>query len=172
MTRSRCVGPTDVCRRASAGKRSTRQDIISNVSLDIRPGYIIQRPLPSGAVEELIVDDPHLFRGVSSVGPYYSVTYHRKGVTPRGGSVHFTASGANSRINVQSIDASQNVTISTEHSELFDSLREAIENGVSSERERDTLVHSAEELRQAVEISPLELVADPRVRRFENAAIL
>lgn len=93
--------------------------------------------LPNGKEEAFLVKDPKCY-AKSPFGPHYQVEIARGGVYLKhtGGNYNITVSGSNSRVNVGSTDQSTNPVLA---GDTFNGLREALDEGVSDEGERERL---------------------------------
>ena len=83
--------------------------IIPDEKIPISPGDAILRQLPSGLVERFIVTDPGFITGQLGIKSHYQVKYRREGTQPEGVPGYVIhVSGPNARVNLNSIDNSQN----------------------------------------------------------------
>lgn len=89
---------------------------IHDPKLPIEVGDHLLRELPSGLVEDYLVDDPVLHSGLASIEAFYIVHVTRTGgqVQPQAAIQSITAHfhGDNARMNIQSTDNSTNTTVS------------------------------------------------------------
>ncbi len=95
---------------------------IHDPKLPIEVGDHLLRKLPSGLVEDYLVDDPVLHSGLASIQAFYVVHVTRSGgqVQPQAALQSITAHfhGDNARMNIQSIDNSTNTSANCTIDEL------------------------------------------------------
>lgn len=96
--------------------------------LPIQPNDRFLRELPSGLVEEYIVEDPGYQAGVGgTIRPHFQATVRRSDAAPAPASAIINnIQGGNSRVNINSVDNSQNLAISTRDDTIFQQLREKL----------------------------------------------
>jgi len=58
-----------------------------NVKLDFEAGDHIERKLPNGKLEHVVIDEPRFTKGFGMIPDMYSFTYSRQGAPPRQPSV-------------------------------------------------------------------------------------
>lgn len=123
-----------------------RKIIIFDAMLRIETEDRFVRNLPSGQVEEFIVEDASYTEAFHSIPAHWTVSCRRSGQplpTPR--SVTYNVSGPNSRINVQSHDHSTNI-VHSDSSQVFADMRQTVLSQVALESERTVLLERIEEL--------------------------
>jgi len=121
---------------------------ILKTDIPVEPGDKVIRILPSGVVEEYIVEDPGFYSGMGSIPDSYQMVVRRADPVrhqPIGASVVYNIIGANARFNINSVDNSTNI-IDSAPSEMFKALREAIRTRIQDERDRQHLLEKATEL--------------------------
>lgn len=96
-------------------------------SLPIEPNDRFLRSLPSGVVEEFIIEDPGYSAGLGEIKPHFQSAVRRSDqpVAPPSTIIN-NIKGANARVNIHSTDNSKNISIDTDNSALFEGLRERI----------------------------------------------
>ena len=138
----------------------TKMIFINDASLPIEVGDVIFRTLPSGVVEAFVVEDPGFHAAFGGIPAGYQIKVRRKGSEPKPHTVNYNLTGPNSRINIASHDASQNVVNASGADELFASLRNALETGIAQENERLQLLEEVERLKATVGTRSLDGVCD------------
>jgi hypothetical protein len=123
--------------------------LIDDTKLPIEEGDAIERTLPSGVVETLVVIEPGFFAGIHGMPAHYQVRV-RKGTAPASqhGSIVYNVTGPNARLNIQSADSSTNV-VSLAPTELFEQMVTAVRDGVELASDRDVLIDRIRELEAA-----------------------
>ncbi len=116
--------------------------ITFDTSLSIEPNDRFLRVLPSGLVEEYIVEDPGCQAGVGgAVKPHYKVSVRRIDSEPAPASTIINnIQGENARVNINSTDNSQNLAISTHNDAIFEQLREKLIGARLSEDVQTTIM--------------------------------
>jgi hypothetical protein len=119
-----------------------------DTQIPVRVGDTVLRTTPAGA-DTFIVEDPGFQPGHGSIEPSYVMKVRRAdaAVKAPGGTV-YNVTGANARFNINSTDSSVNV-VNQVPSELFDTLRQALEKAVPSP-DREELVRLSRELESNV----------------------
>ena len=122
-----------------------------DISLPVEPKDRFLRQLPSGLVEEYIVDDPGYQAGLGgSIKPHYQATVHRNDAAPASVSTIINnIHGENARVNVNSADNSQNFAISTRGDAVFDQLRELLTRAEFGEGEHAKFLTAISEMEAA-----------------------
>lgn len=83
--------------------------LIPDAKIPIEPDDAILRQLPSGIVERLVVTEPGFYTTNHGISAHYQVKYRREGQKPAGSpGYHIHLNGDNSRVNINSIDNSEN----------------------------------------------------------------
>ena len=106
--------------------------ITFDVTLTVQPNDRFLRKLPSGLVEEYIIEDPGYQAGVGgAIKPHFQSTVRRSDapaapISTIINNIVNNIHGANARININSTDNSQNIATITEGSEIFEQLRELL----------------------------------------------
>ncbi len=113
-------------------------------SLPVQPDDRFLRELPSGLMEEYIVEDPGYQGGIlGTIKPHFQARVRRSDAPAAPArTIINSIQGDNARINIDSIDSSQNLVISTSDNEIFDQLRERLA-GVSIEAEEKARINEA-----------------------------
>ena len=130
----------------------TNSIITRDASLPIEVGDRIERDLPHGRKETLSVAHVQFYRGSPGIPDFYEVTtmnpdsLHDRPSEP-GVSV-YVADSPHTRVNLNSIDNSNNV-ISTQAHEVFQRTRDLLEAGVEDNGERAVLLQSVDEMEAA-----------------------
>ena len=117
--------------------------ITDEVAMPLSAGDKIERRLPNGEIESLIVANAHLTRGHSGIPDFYSIEYIREGTQQFSGqpptvNVHVTDS-PQAHVNLNSADHSTNV-ISHQVEDLFARIRETLEREVADSIELEPLL--------------------------------
>lgn len=90
--------------------------VIEDESVPLEVGDHLLRKLANGNVEDFIVDDPAFYSGLSGMKAHFQVKVRRNGNPSAEKSViqNITNNfhGANSRVNIQSVDSSNNTSFS------------------------------------------------------------
>jgi hypothetical protein len=125
---------------------------IHDPSVPIAPGYEISRVVPSGLTEVYVVVDPGFCQAFGAIEAHYQVKVRRKEAIQGASSVvNYNLTGANPRVNIGSYDASHNVVFhSGDHRELFDRIRDAVQDGVTDLKERDSVLEAVSAMEHAV----------------------
>lgn len=115
-----------------------------DTSLPVQPEDRFLRELPSGLVEEYIVEDPGYQGGVGgAIKPHFQ-TKVRRSDSPAAPALTIinNIQGENARVNIDSVDNSQNLAISTQADTIFQQLRDKL-IGASLDAEEQALIMSA-----------------------------
>lgn len=98
--------------------------MLSDTNIPLVPGCTIARILPSGIVEEYIVEDPGFDQGFLPMSARFTAKVRRKDALPRRPQSTVYVTGPNARVNIGSLDASHNSVVYNEGSqeELFERL--------------------------------------------------
>ncbi|MDP3961699.1 MAG: hypothetical protein Q8Q26_16830, partial [Pseudorhodobacter sp.] len=125
--------------------------ITFDTSLTVQPGDKFLRELPSGLVEDYIVEDPGFQVGVGdAIKPHFQATVRRSdapAARPRKIITHIQ--GANSRVNIDSVDRSQNLVILTSGDEIFQQLREKVMGASLNEKKQAEIMAAIGEMARA-----------------------
>ena len=103
--------------------------IIEDATVPLEVGDHILRKLENGNVEDFIVDDPAFYgKNFTGIKPHFQVKVRRNGSPSKQGniiqSITNNFAGANSRVNIQSIDNSMNVSQQITREKLLEFLDE------------------------------------------------
>jgi hypothetical protein len=91
---------------------SAKSVLIPDETVPIDVGDVILRKLPSGIVERMTVIDPGFHAKFHGIKAHYQVKYRREGTQASGQAGYVVhVSGVNSRVNIGSVDASNNLVI-------------------------------------------------------------
>jgi hypothetical protein len=119
---------------------SVQSNMISifDPDLPIEVGDHFLRQLPSGLVEDFVVDDPGFRSGLESIPPHFQTKVHRSD-RPIGQpqTIITNIAGDNARVNVNSTDNSTN-TVTTNSATLFTEMLKAVAQ-IATKSERETV---------------------------------
>lgn len=122
--------------------------ITFDVSLPVQPEDRFLRKLPSGLVEEYIVNDPGYQGGIGgAIKPHFQAKVRRSdapATTTR--TIINNIQGDNSRVNIDSVDNSQNLAASSSSDEIFQQLRERLGAAKVQEGERTKMLEAIDEM--------------------------
>ena len=97
-------------------------------TLPIESGDRLLRALPSGLVDEFIVEEPGFHAGLHKIKAHFQTRVRRSGAAPAQlGTIINNISGENARVNIKSTDNSRNMVFSPENLEVFQALRKSLE---------------------------------------------
>jgi hypothetical protein len=117
--------------------------------LDVEPGDMIVRKLPSGREERLTVIDPQYHQGPGGRLAHWKILCEREGrLEPQPSSVTYNVSGPQARVNIGSVDQSSNV-IAAEAGATFEELRALLRTHVDNAEELNRLVRKVDQLEAA-----------------------
>ncbi|AMM84118.1 hypothetical protein [Martelella sp. AD-3] len=112
----------------------TNRIFMDDETLQLQPEDSLLRILPSGLVEEYIVEDPGFFAGGSMLPSHFQTKVRRSDAPVATATSiiqnithNFTISGNNSRINFNSTDNSQNTVSGSDTSAVLHELRRLLE---------------------------------------------
>jgi hypothetical protein len=126
-----------------------RKICLFDVALRIEAGDKFVRPLPSGQVEEFIVEEASYSEAFHGIPAQWTVTCRRSNQPPpEPRSVTYNVNGPNSRINVQSADHSTNI-VHTDSFQVFQDMRRTVTAELASGADRAGLLERIEELEKA-----------------------
>ena len=102
--------------------------ITFDTSLPVQPNDRFLRELPSGLVEEYIVEDPGFQGGIQgAIKPHYQARVHRTDARPApANQIINNIQGPNARININSTDNSHNVNVQDQRTQVYNELRERL----------------------------------------------
>ena len=129
--------------------------ITQDTSLLIEEGDTIERDLPHGRKETLSVTHVQFYGGLGSIKEFYEITTGKPNSfanrpSEPGVSVHVTDS-PHTRVNLNSVDSSNNVVSIRAKKEVFQQTRQLLETGVADSEERTALLQSVKEMEAAHE---------------------
>jgi len=138
-----------VMRRDVRASVQRRKIFIIDADLPVEPGDHFLRQLPSGLIEDFIVDDPGFVQGALGIESHFQATVRRSDV-PMGSAQTVTnhISGHNARVNIGSTDNSINVFKS--QSALFTGLEKASTQIADTEK-REAISEAIRGMREAHE---------------------
>ena len=113
----------------------------------LEDGDTYQRALPSGVVEEYLVQNSGYQSGIGSISAHYQSKVKKKSALQEQKplqNITYNVSGTNSRVNINSIDNSQNIS-ENDVSKLFEEVFNLIKT-IEGSHDRDCLQASAKEL--------------------------
>ena len=124
--------------------------LIEDVRLPIEIGDKFTRKLPSGLVDEFIVDDPGYHEKFDPIAAHYQVKVHRAGTQGSAGyrGTTYNVSGSNARLNINSHDHSTN-TIAFGDAQVFADLRKVLTESSIADGERAKLFAAIEAMANA-----------------------
>lgn len=122
-----------------------------DTSLPVQPEDRFLRELPSGLVEEYIVEDPGYQAGVGgAIGPHFQATVRRSDTAAAPAkTVINNIQGNNARVNINSVDNSQNLAITTADDEIFQQLREKLIDASLDASEQSKIMGAIDEMETA-----------------------
>lgn len=126
-----------------------------DTSLPIEPNDRFLRELPSGLVEDYVVEDPGYQGGVGgAIKPHFQAKVRRSDAPAAPARVIINnIQGENARVNIDSVDNSQNLAISAPDDEIFEQLLEKL-TGASLEAEENIRIMGAISEMQATKGTP------------------
>jgi hypothetical protein len=117
--------------------------------LPIEVGDHFLRQLPSGLVEDYIVNDPGFSPGLGSIGAHFQVRVRRSDApVAQPQTIINNFSGHNARVNVNSVDNSVN-NVTDGSDAAFDGISSVITSSISEAAGRDALLALVQELKVA-----------------------
>lgn len=123
---------------------------MDDATLPIEPGDRLLRTLPSGLVDEYLVDEPGFFAGLSGMDAHFQTKVHRSD-TPAAqpNTIINNIQGQNARVNINSTDNSQNIAISSDGSEIFEALHKVLEGSGIIGEDAQLIRKAIEEMEKA-----------------------
>jgi hypothetical protein len=122
---------------------------IDDASVPVEEGDRISRTLPNGLVESYLVLDRGFYEKFGGIPAHYQIEVRKESRPPdpsrAGATVIYNLHGANSRVNVHSIDSSTNVVDATPDV-VFERLRAALREAVAEETSRQELLKAVAKL--------------------------
>lgn len=115
-----------------------------DTSLPIQPNDRFLRNLPSGLVEEYIVINPGYQSGsIGAIEPHYQIEVRRSDTPPAlAQTIVNNVQGENARININSVDNSQNLSVSQEETLVFQQLKDQLIEADFEESESKRLLEA------------------------------
>lgn len=133
--------------------------ILKAQSFPIEVGDVFERVLPTGILEEYLIEDPNYFNGGSGIPAFYQCKVSKKGITKNNNqNITYNLNGNNSKVNINSTDSSTNV-LNTADNKIFDQLVEVINSQIPDKKE---------ELIKCVEEMKLEKGKEGFVQKYQN----
>lgn len=127
--------------------------ICTEVTIPLAADDIIERSLPSGKTEILIVSDVHLTRGQGGIPDFYSIDYKRASArrhSDQSATVNVHIEGSpQSHVNVNSTDHSTNV-IDSQSRDVFLEIRDLLKDAVSDSNELELLLERVADMENSV----------------------
>lgn len=125
--------------------------ITFDTSLPIQPNDRFLRKLPSGLVEEYIVENPGFQSSLGgAVEPHYQIDIRRSDAPPATAQTTINnIQGENARINIHSVDNSQNFSVSTSDDEIFQELKEKLLGANLDDAEEKAIFEAIEGMKSA-----------------------
>lgn len=126
----------------------SKKIFIADSTLPIEEGDKFERTLPSGLSEVFVVTNRGFFAGKGSIKSHYQVEVRREsaeGQKPAVQNITYNLQGQNPRVNVHSVDKSEN-TANINKNNVFAELRQTIKEKVNNKEEIDKLLKKISEL--------------------------
>ena len=132
--------------RASVQKQ---QIFIDDVTIPLSIGDKIERALPSGQREVLLITNFQMWKGIRRIRDYYEIDYRREGVRqhqrqPTNVNLHVSDS-PQARVNLYSNDQSQNI-INSQSEQLFSQLRELLKESIADSHDLKVLLERVDDM--------------------------
>ena len=132
--------------RASVQKQ---QIFIDDVTIPLSIGDKIERALPSGQREVLLITNFQMWKGNRTIRDYYEIDYRREGVRqhqrqPTNVNLHVSDS-PQARVNLYSNDQSQNI-INGQSEQLFSQLRELLKESIADSHDLEVLLERVDDM--------------------------
>lgn len=128
--------------------------ITFDTSLPVQPNDRFLRNLPSGLVEEYIVENPRFQQALTGMEAHFQVDIRRSDAPVASAqTVINNINGDNARINMNSVDNSHNVSITNSETAVFQQLRDAL-IGAELEDSESTQILAAIEAMEASKDTP------------------
>lgn len=130
-----------------------KQIITFDVTVPLSAGDKIERKLPSGQTEILIVTDVHLAKGLHSIPDSYKIKYEREGALQRSTqptTVNVKVSDSpQTRVNLNAADNSTN-TINTSATNVFSQIRDLLGKSVDDAEELELLLERVNDMEHSL----------------------
>jgi hypothetical protein len=123
--------------------------IVPDENAKVLIGHEIRKELPNGTEDVLeIVDFEYYVKGLGQNEPFFLAKVKRKGSFERnsGGNFNISMSGANSRVNIDSVDHSFNFNISDL---VFEEIISAVDAGVDDPLAKKKIIDATRRLEEA-----------------------
>ena len=132
--------------RASVQKQ---QIFIDDVTVPLSIGDKIERALPSGQREVLLITNFQMWKGIRRIRDYYEIDYRREGVRqhqrqPTNVNLHVSDS-PQARVNLYSNDQSLNI-INSQSEQLFSQLRELLKESIADSHDLEVLLERVDDM--------------------------
>ncbi len=128
------------------------QIFINDVTIPLSIGDRIERELPSGQREVLLVTDFQVWKGNGGIRDFYEIDYRREGVQQhqlQPSSVNLQVSHSpQARVNLYSSDRSQN-TISSQPEQLFSQLRDLLREFAADSPDLEVLLELVDDMERS-----------------------
>ncbi|MEL6101608.1 MAG: hypothetical protein AAFR68_09860 [Pseudomonadota bacterium] len=120
-------------------------------SLPVQPNDRFLREVPSGLVEEYIVEDPGYQGGIrGAIKPHFQASVRRSdSPAAPARTIINNIQGDNARVNFDSVDNSQNLAISAPDDEIFQQLREKLTGAGLEAEENARIMGAIDEMEKA-----------------------
>ncbi len=134
-------------------KASVQTDMIftGDPKVPIEEGDVFERTLPSGVTERYTILDAGFNAGLGGIKPHYQSKVQKETkIQPAQPPTHvfYNLLGPNSRVNIQSVDASTNV-VDVGSEELFEKLKADVRESIFDRAVVDQLCQKVDELKEA-----------------------
>lgn len=121
-----------------------------DASLPIERGDRLLRLLPSGLVDEYVVDEPGYYAGISGMEAHFQTAVRRSDTpTSPPSTIINNIQGQNARVNIASIDNSQNFAIESDLSETLHALRKKLEESNIPQDDASAIREAIEKMESA-----------------------
>ncbi|MEP2681234.1 MAG: hypothetical protein ABJP44_06090 [Sulfitobacter sp.] len=123
---------------------------MEDATLPIESGDRLLRSLPSGLVDEYIVEDPGFYSGMSGMKAHFQTKVRRSGSpAAQPSTIINNIQGQNARVNINSTDNSQNIAISSDGAEVLKAIRKELENSDIEKEDARAIRRAIEEMEDA-----------------------
>lgn len=120
---------------------------MTDKTLPLEPGDHLLRTLPSGLVEEYIVDEPGYYSGLTGMDPHFQTKVHRSDAPEaKPSTIINNIQGHNARVNINSTDNSQNIAVDASKHEVLQGLREKLEDSAIPDADRPAIREAIEKM--------------------------
>ena len=123
---------------------------MGDVTVPVAVGDRVERDLPSGQTEILIVTNVHLSRGFGGIPDFYEIDYKPEGVQqPQPTTFNFNVSDSpQTRVNLYSTDQSKNI-INGQSEQLFTQIRELLRESIADSPDLDVLLERVDDMERS-----------------------